>query len=146
MLIGAFFIPNISGEINNIRTKKQSFDVENIFGFFPRVHGDIIIYLNLVPFGWKMIYKDHFQGSFGLTIRGTYNSSIPPQASFIFFPSEDKLRVVGNPIFFKSMSSDLDGEIVEEWWKFNDTEPWIMTDNPIFYYKEEILEMYVKQF
>jgi PKD repeat protein len=136
LLFGTSFIPSISGDTNTIRNKKSSLEVIKIFGLFPKVIGDIIIYLSLNPFGWKTIYKDHFKGSFGLTIVGSYNTSIPPQADFIYFPSKDVLRVKGNPFFFKSLSTDLDGEIIEEWWKFNDLEPWVMTNDPNYIFSE----------
>ena len=136
LFVGASVVPIISGNTNNIGHKKSSLEVVNIFGLFPQQVGDVIIYLSLYPFGWKTIYKDYFTGSFGLTIRGSYNTSIPPQADFLYFPSKDVLRVEGNPFFFVSMSTDLDGEIIEEWWKFNDSESWVMTDDPNYIFSE----------
>jgi hypothetical protein len=136
LFIGASFIPIISGYTNNIRPTKSSSEVVKIFGLFPRVIGDVVIYLSILPFGWKTIYLDSFDGSFGFYIIGTYNKSIPPHADFIYLPSKDVLRVVGNPLYFKSISTDLDGEIIEEWWRFKDSEPWVMTDDPIYIYSE----------
>jgi PKD repeat protein len=135
LFLGISAMPNISSN-NNIHNNKSSLEVVNIFGFFPQVIGDVIIYLSLYPFGWKTIYKDYFTGGLGITIRGTYNKSIPPQADFLYLPSEDVLRVKGNPFLFVSISADLDGEIIEEWWKFNDSEPWIMTDDPNYIFSE----------
>jgi PKD repeat protein len=135
-LLGTSFMPITGGNTNYTKNEKSSLEVINVFGLFPKVIGDIIIYLSLSPFGWTTIYKDYFDGSFGLTIKGTYNTSIPPKADFIYFPSKDVLRVEGNPFFFKSMSTDLDGEIIEEWWKFDDSEPWVMTDNPYHTFTE----------
>ena len=135
LFFGACFLPTISGNSNNMR-KKSSLELVNIFGLFPQEVGDVIVYLSIFPFGWTAIYKDYFTGGLGLTIRGTYNSSIPPQADFIYFPSKDVLRVEGNPFLFKSMSNDLDGNIIEEWWKFSDSEPWVMTEEPIYIFSE----------
>ncbi|MBN1861448.1 MAG: hypothetical protein JW840_08315 [Candidatus Thermoplasmatota archaeon] len=136
LCVGAGSLPSLNGQSNAAIDKKPSFEEENIFGFFPRVVGDVIIYLSLSPFGWRTIYKDYFHGSLGFIIRGTYTSFIHPQAGFIYFPLKDQLRVVGTPIFFKSLSTDLDGEIIEEWWKYDDSEPWVLTDEPCFSYTE----------
>ena len=136
LFIGASFIPIISGDTNNISPTKSSSEVVRIFGLFPRVIGDVVIYLSILPFGWKTIYLDSFNGSFGFYIIGTYNKSIPPRANFVYFPSKDVLRVEGNPIYFKSISTDLDGDIIEEWWRFTDSEPWVMTDDPYYIFSE----------
>jgi len=136
LFVGVGITPIINGDNNNIGYKKSTLEVVNIFGLFPQLVGDFIIYLSLSPFGWKAIYKDYFHGGLGLTIQGTYNISIPPKAEFIYLPSKDVLRVEGNPFYFKSISADLDGEIIEEWWKFNDSEQWVLTDNPYYIFNE----------
>ena len=132
LLFGASNIPIISGNTDNIGYMKSSLGVVDIFGLFPQIIGNVIVYLSVSPFEWKTIYKDYFHGSFGLFIQGTYNASIPPNAKFIYLPSKDVLRVEGNPFFFKSTSTDLDGEIIEEWWKFNDSEQWLETKDPYY--------------
>ena len=136
LFVGAGSLPSLSGDMNTRTDKKPSVDEINIFGLFPHVVGDMILYLCLSPIGWKIIYYDYFSGHIGLWIRGTYTPLIPPQANFIYYPSNEIWRIVYTPFYFKSLSTDVDGEIIEEWWKFDDSEPWVMTDNSWYIYTE----------
>jgi PKD repeat protein len=136
LFIGAGSLPSLGGNANTMTDKKPTVGEINIFGLFPHVVGDMILYLSLSPLGWRTIYYDYFSGNLGLWIRGTYPLSIPPQAYFVYYPSNDIWRVVYVPFYFKSLSTDVDGEIIEEWWKFDDSEPWVMTDTPWYIYTE----------
>jgi hypothetical protein len=137
LFIGAGSLPSLRGDTNTTIEKKASADEVNIFGLFPHVVGDMILYLSLSPLQWTTIYYDYFSGnSNGLWIRGTYTPLIPPQANFTYYPSKDIWRIVYTPFYFKSLSRDVDGEIIEEWWRFDDSEPWVMTDNPWYIYNE----------
>ncbi len=136
LFVGSSITPSIQGNTNDIGYKKSPLEVVNIFGLFPQVVGDLIVYLSLSPLGWTSIFKDYFVGGLGLTIRGTYNTSIPPMAEYIYLPSKDVMRVEGNPFYFKSISTDLDGEVIEEWWKFSDSEEWVLTETPYHIFNE----------
>lgn len=136
LCIGVSCLPSLSGDTNTAIDKKPSTDEEHIFGLFPHIVGDLIFYLRLSPYGWTTIYYDYFSGNIGLWIWGTYPALIPPKADFVYYPSNEICRVVWTPFYFKSVSSDVDGEIIEEWWKFDDSEPWVMTDNPRYIYTE----------
>lgn len=108
-----------------------------LFGFFPSITDSNITYMTLIPLRWETISADWFKGYTGkFIIIGIYEIVVEPIAEFIYEPLEDKLRVKENPIFFTSISNDPDGIIVEEWWQFEESEPWIMIENPSYVYNE----------
>jgi len=142
--IGAVFLlivatlPLAYGINSKIEPKQETpVDVTFIIGLFPRVTGENITYLSLIPFGMETIAKDRFDGRIGIIfIFGTCEPQAPI-ASYTYEPSEDKLRVIENPIFFNSSTSiDPDGVIVEQWWQFEEDGEWVEVDNPVYIYNE----------
>jgi len=135
MLLIATALPTTS--IMAVETEKETpVDVTFIIGLFPRVTGENITYLSLIPFGMETIAKDGFDGHIGIIlIFGTYEPQAPI-ASYTYEPSEDKLRVIENPIFLNSTSIDPDGVIVEQWWQFEEDGEWVEGDNHVYIYNE----------
>ncbi len=135
MLLIATALPTTS--IMAVETEKETpVDVTFIIGLFPKVTIENITYLSLIPFGMKTIAKDGFDGRIGIIlIFGTIKPQAPI-ASYTYEPSEDKLRVIENPIFFNSTSIDPDGVIVEQWWQFEEDGEWVEGDNHVYIYNE----------
>jgi len=106
-----------------------------IIGLFPSVTNDNITYLSLLPLGMLVIPEEKFDGYMGnFLIIGKLLED--PIASFTYEPSEDKLRVINNTITFASTSTDPDGDIIEQWWQFEEGGEWIKTNNPFYIYNE----------
>lgn len=135
MLLIATALPTTS--IMAVETEKETpVDVTFIIGLFPRVTFENITYLSLIPFGMETIARGGFDGRIGIIfIFGTIEPQAPI-ASYTYEPSEDKLRVAENPIFFNSMSIDPDGVIVEQRWQFEEDGEWVEVDNPVYTYNE----------
>jgi len=135
MLLIATALPTTS--IMAVETEKETpVDVTFIIGLFPKVTAENITYLSLIPFGMKTIAKGGFDGRIGIIlIFGTIKPQAPI-ASYTYEPSEDKLRVIENPIFLNSTSIDPDGVIVEQWWQFEEDGEWVEVVNPVYIYNE----------
>lgn len=135
MLLIATTLPTTS--IMAVETEKETpADATFIIGLFPKITIKNITYLSLIPFGMKTIPKDGFDGRIGIIIIFGTIKPQAPIASYTYEPSEDKLRVAENPIFFNSTSIDPDGVIVEQWWQFEEDGDWVEVDNPTYIYNE----------